>query len=343
MEQQVALTTQEVAEILKIAKNTVYELIKRGELRSYKVGRKVRIDMKDVEEYISRGKNTTFANENKLFTSPLKGELVLPPAPAPSNKLNDYNLNNYNLNNQNSIYNSCSDRNFVICGQDLLLDILTRHLAHHQNGITSLRSYTGSYNGLVDLYRGKADVATAHLWDGETGQYNVPYVRRIIPGIPCVIVHLVCRMQGFYVAKGNPKEINSWEDLTRPEVLMINRECGCGTRILLDEHLRKLKIDSSLINGYEKEDFSHLAVASTVARGEADVAIGNEKPALQVQDIDFIPIQKERYELVIKKQNLSRYPFNIILDILNSKEFQAELLGIGGYDLTEMGKIIAET
>jgi putative molybdopterin biosynthesis protein len=334
MEQQVALTTQEVAEILKIAKNTVYELIKRGELRSYKVGRKVRIDSKDVEEYINRGKGSPSIYENRALTSPLKGELVLPP----SNTSNDYNSNN-----QNPIYNAYSNRNFVICGQDILLDILTRHLARHQNGITSLRSYTGSYNGLVDLYRGKADIATAHLWDGETGQYNIPYVRRIIPGIPCVIIHLVCRMQGFYVAKGNPKGIATWQDLTRSDVLMINRECGCGTRILLDEHLRKLKINSSLINGYEKEDFSHLAVASTVARGEADVAIGNEKPALQVQGIDFIPIQNERYELVIKKQNLNKHPYNTILEILNSKEFQAELSGIGGYDLTEMGKVIAET
>lgn len=318
------LSTQEVAEILNISKNTVYELIKRGELPSYRIGRKVRIDEIDIEEYKNRSRTsakqptqTNFQNNDNLIMSKPTSKNFLP-------------VTNYK-------------NDFIICGQDILLDVLTRHLERHPKGLQALRCYIGSYNGLVELYRGNVTVATAHLWDGDTGEYNLSYVRRILPGVPCVIVHLVCRMQGFYVAKGNPKNITTWEDLTRPDVLMINREKGCGVRVLIDERLRKLGISCKSINGYENEELSHLAVASTVARGDADVGVGNEKAALQVQDVQFIPLQKERYDLIIKKDDINITPVQAVLEILKSKEFQLELLGIGGYDLNETGKIIAET
>ena len=328
MEANSGLTTQEVAQILNISKNTVYELIKRGELPSYRVGRKVRVDEIDIEEYKNKSRTNT-----KI-------------SPTNVEKINEEKTNNSIislLNSKNFLPNSNYKNDFIICGQDILLDVLTRHLEQHPNGLQALRRYIGSYNGLVELYRGNINIATAHLWDGDTGVYNIPYVRRILPGVPCVIVHLVCRMQGFYVAKGNPKNITTWKDLTRSDVLMINRERGCGVRVLIDEKLCKLGIPWQSINGYESEALSHLAVASTVARGDADVAVGNEKAALQVQDIQFVPLQKERYDLIIRKDDINKPPFQAILEILNSKEFQEELRGIGGYDLSDTGKIVDQT
>lgn len=328
MEANSGLTTQEVAQLLNISKNTVYELIKRGELPSYRVGRKVRIDEIDIEEY-----------KNKSRTN-------VKPRVANINKVKEENVNNSDIlqqNTRNFLPVSNYRNDFIICGQDILLDILTRHLERHPNGTQALRCYIGSYNGLVELYRGNVTVATAHLWDGDTGVYNIPYVRRILPGVHCVIVHLVCRMQGFYVAKGNPKNINSWEDLLRPDILMVNRERGCGVRVLIDEKLCKLNIPWQSINGYETEALSHLAVASTVARGDADVAVGIEKAALQVQNVQFVPLQKERYDLIIKKDDINKPNFKALLQILTSKEFQEELRGIGDYDMEDMGKIIAQT
>ncbi|CAB1262582.1 PBP superfamily domain protein [Clostridiaceae bacterium BL-3] len=312
-----ALTPQEVADMLKIAKNTVYELIKRGELKGYKVGKKIRVDTRDVEEYKNRKKNTVSRQNNtrKKDNSSLLDILY------PGNTRED---------------------DFVICGQDMLLDILSRYIEMHYPEIRTFRSYVGSYKGLLGLYMGKVQVATAHLWDGDSGKYNIPFVRRLIPGIPTVIIHLACRMEGFYVAKGNPKNIHSWEDFKKPDINLINRERGCGVRILLDEHLRLLNIKGKNISGYNRECLSHLAVASTVARGEADVGIGNEKTSLQVQNIDFIPLQKERYELVIKKDDMDNPPFNSITKILKSDKFKQELAGIGGYDLSETGNITAE-
>jgi DNA binding domain, excisionase family len=322
IEENSVLTPEEVADILKIAKNTVYELIKRGELNAYKVGKKFRIDLKDIEEY----KNST------------KRKKPLSPPNYLKQQLNDTSSNINIFKSEIALPNG-----LVICGQDSILDILSRYLEIHPKGVRALRSNVGSYNGLYELYNGTAQIAATHLWDGDSGEYNIPYVRRMIPGVPAIIVHIACRMQGFYVAKGNPKKILSWEDLKRDDIKIVNREKGSGTRILLDEHLRKLGILGREINGYQKECSSHIAAASTVARGEADLGIGKETASLSVKDVDFIPIQKERYELVMKKEDMVKGPFQAILEILRSDDFKSELRGIRGYDVGETGQIIAET
>lgn len=321
MNENSALTPQQVADILKVTKNTVYELIKRGELNGYRVGNKVRVDSIDVEAY----KNKT-----------RKGIFPLTPAPR-QNKESSPSANTVLLDE------SPENSRFIICGQDALLDILAQRLSQHPKGTPALRSNVGSYNGLFDLYMGRVQVASCHLWDGDTGQYNVPYVRRMLPGIPAVVLRLASRMQGFYVANGNPKGINDWKDLKRDDIRLINREKGSGTRVLLDEHLRKLGIPGSWVNGYHQECMSHLAVASTVSQGNADVGLGNEKSSLLVKGIDFLPMQKEQYDLVIRKEDWEHPYYSTIVEIIRSREFQMELEGIGGYDLSETGRIIAET
>lgn len=315
------LTPLEVAEILKISKNTVYEMVKRGEINSFRVGNKVRIAMKDVEEY----KNKTMKFQNKRSSN--------------LNLSSAYNCDTMSYPNEEVYRNT----GFVICGQDIILDILARHLQHHPNGVQALRSYTGSYNGLYELYHEKVQVATVHLWDGETNEYNIPYVKRMLPGVPAVIIHLANRMQGFYVVKNNPKGIRGWEDLKRKDISIINREKGSGSRILLDEHIKKMGIESSKLSGYERESTSHITVASTVARGGADIGIGSEKTAQQVKNVEFIPLQVESYDLVIRKEDLIKPHFKAIIQILRSEEFKAEIGGIGGYDLDNLGEIVAET
>ena len=326
MGEDTALTPLEVSEILKISKNTVYELIKRGELNAYRVGRKVRVDKTDVEEYKNRTKSRGRSITSKVSPSITahSSSLILPrqsyatydEMPRPSG--------------------------FVICGQDIMLDILSSYLENHPNGTQALRAYIGSYNGLYSLYHGNVSIATAHLWDGENDEYNVPYVKRMLPGVPAIIVNLAYRIQGLYVAKGNPKNIKGLEDLNRQDIVMINREKGSGTRILLDEHLRKLGINPATLKGYDRESTSHLAVASVIARGGADLGLGNEKYGLQVKGVDFLPLKSERYDLIMKKEDLHKPQFQAVLEIINSEEFKLELEGIGGYDLSDIGKIMAE-
>lgn len=312
MNEKNALSTQEVANMLNVSKSTIYDLIKRGEIRSYKVGRKVRFTEQDVKEYISHSKKSQFA-----ISSPATDSL------------------NFSLTG-----NDKKSDGFIICGQDLILDVLSNYMRLH--GVPALRAYIGSYDSLVSLYKNKINVASAHLLDSDTGTYNIPYVRRLLPGIPTVVIHLTCRMQGLYVQKGNPKSITTWSDFGRNDITMINREQGAGSRVLLDENLRLLGIYGSSIEGYDNETQSHLAVASAISSGKADVAVGNEKIARQVDNIEFIPLQKERYDLVIRKEQLHTIEIQTLLKIIRSEAFKNEFGHIGGYDTSEMGKIVAE-
>jgi putative molybdopterin biosynthesis protein len=306
----ISYTPEEVARILQISRFTVYELIKRGELEAYRIGRKVRVEPADLERYKMRSKKCG------LFLTQATVQTPLP-----------------KLNVQEGI---------ILCGQDAVLDILTRHLEKQLPQLRFLRRYAGSIDGLMALYHGAANLVTAHLWDGDSDEYNIPYVRRILPGHRTVIYNLVYRFEGFYVARGNPKGIRTWIDLARSDIHFVNRECGSGARVLLDEQLRKMNIDHLSIRGYDREESSHLAVASCVARGEADVGLGIEKAAGQVEGIDFIPLIKERYDLVLRKEDLSLPHFQVLLNILQSPTFQNEVRGMGGYDISKMGQLIAE-
>ena len=129
----------------------------------------------------------------------------------------------------------------------------------------------------------------------------------------------------------------------KPGIHFVNRECGSGARVLLDEKLRINNIDRDQVYGYTDEEMSHLAVASRIARGEADVGLGIEKAALQVKELDFIPLQKERYDLIIRREDAEKPIFKALLAVLRSTAFHNELRGMGGYDLTHTGKIMAET
>jgi putative molybdopterin biosynthesis protein len=308
-----ALSTQEVEDLLKVSKSTIYDLIRRGEIQSYKVGRKVRFTEEDVKGYIEHSRESQ-ATKN-----------------APLADGTHFSL----------LGNDKRPDGFIICGQDLILDVLSNYM--RLNNIPALRAYIGSYDGLVSLYRNKVNVTAAHMWDSDTDTYNVPYVRRLLPGIPAVIVHLTCRMQGLYIAKGNPKDIHGWSDFGRDDIVMINREQGAGSRVLLDENLKLLGIFGSSIRGYNKETSSHLAVASAVSRGEADVAVGNEKIARQVDNIEFIPMKMERYDLVLRKEELNTVEIQTMLKIIRSDAFKNEFGNIGGYDTSDMGKVVAET
>lgn len=304
MNQDEALTAEEVAKLLKVSRGTVYSLKDKGELSSFLVGRKLRFTRKAVQAYIERNQPES---ENQVQAVPIAA----------------------------TAHQSDS---FVICGQDIILDALSNYM--NQAGVPSLRSYVGSYDALTSLYKDEVQLASSHLWDGETNTYNVPFVRRLLPGVPAVVVNLTYRTQGFYVAKGNPLGIKTWNDLAKPGIRIVNREKGAGSRILLDEHLRMAGIDPQEVEGYANEVQSHIAVASTVARGRADVTVGSEKIARQVDGIDFVPLQKERYDLVFKKKGIDSRPMRTLMGILETGILKEEFSSLGGYDTSDMGKIM---
>ena len=306
-----SLNVIEVAQMLDITKNTVYEMIKRGELPAYKVGRKIRVDKSDIENYINSQKNKSTPSFETTV----------------------------NINVESP---SIKNGEIIISGQDIILDILCRMIEGKTKNIRTYRSNIGSYNGLYDMYNNKVSISSCHLWDSETDTYNTSFVKKLLPGVPCILINIAYRTQGFYVKRGNPKNIKGWNDLSRSDITMVNREKGSGVRILLDGKLHSLNISNN-IKGYDVEESSHLSVASYVARNMADVGLGNEKVSKQVDNIEFIPLQKERYDLVIKKSDLNNPVYKSIVDILSSKEFKNELEGLGGYDLKDTGKVMGQT
>ncbi|HJF31637.1 MAG TPA: helix-turn-helix transcriptional regulator [Sporosarcina psychrophila] len=315
MREDISYTTEEIAQILKVSKLTVYDLIKKEELPSYRVGRQIRVDAHDLSAYKERAKSGR--NIKRVDTH-------RPENPSFESK------------------SSTTTRQIIISGQDLSLDILANYIEKNSNGYRPLRSYTGSLNSLVSMYQEEADVVSTHLFDGDTGEYNVPYIRKILVGQPYLIVNFLSRWEGFYVRKGNPKNIQSWTDLTKPGITMINREKGSGVRVLIDEKFRVEGISPYRVNGYESEELNHIGVASKVAGGDADVGIGIEKAARLV-DVDFIPLIEERYDLVILKTEQNEGLIDLLTRILQSDSFQKEIKSIGGYDLSQTGNVIYET
>lgn len=302
---------EEVSKLLKISKGTVYELIKKGDLPSYRVGKKIRVSQSDLEVCMNSSDKSLKIVRGKDQTSIEK--LIL------------------------------ENQGLIICGQDVILDLLTRYLEKKNPSLRSLRSYIGSIDGMISLYKGAANITAAHLWDSETDEYNTPYVKKIIPGQSVLVINLAYRMQGFYVLKGNPKNIKDWNDLERRDIIFVNREAGCGARVLLDEKLKVNNIDSRRIKGYNNEELSHIAVASNVSRGLSDVGLGIEKAAMQVPGISFISLMKERYDLIMYKNDLEKSNFQTLLSIIRSNEFKEEVEGLGGYDISRMGEILGET
>ena len=199
--------------------------------------------------------------------------------------------------------------------------------------LTLASSNVGSLGGLLALRRGEAHVAGTHLLDEETGEYNVSFVRRYVPDEDIVLVTLVHRVQGLIAPPGNPKSIESLDDLTRGEVRFVNRQRGSGTRVLLDYLLREQRHRARGHFGYEREEFTHLAVAAAVAGGVVDVGMG-VLSAARALGMDFVPLSTERYDLAIPKQYYESSLLEPVLSLIRSDDFKRKVDALGGYDTT---------
>lgn len=224
----------------------------------------------------------------------------------------------------------------IVASHDLALNLLVSHLKQRDSRTRVEVIYAGSLGSLIALQEGRADIAGIHLLDGETGEYNYPYVKHVLPNQEVAIVHLAYRIQGLMFAAGNPKQIKGLEDLKRPGVRMLNRQKGSGTRVLLDFQLQQLGISARDIEGYETEADTHLAVAEAVARGESDVGLGIEAAA-RVCGADFLPLFRERYDMVIPMENYRSKRLSHLLEIVAGEDFRRVVTETGGYDTSQTG------
>ncbi len=227
---------------------------------------------------------------------------------------------------------------FAIGSHDISLDLLAQFLAPCQRRLASVN--VGSLGGIMALKKGETHLAGAHLLHPESGEYNLPYIQEHLPGRALRVVTLVGRTQGLFLEKGNPKKIQSLEDLIRKDISTVNRQRGSGTRLLLDFHLKQLDILPESVNGYDHEEYTHLAAAAVVASGRADCALGIEAASYAL-DLDFLPLYTERFDLLIPEEFVSGELLKPLFELLEDPRFRDAVKTRPGYDVSEMGKLVA--
>ena len=229
----------------------------------------------------------------------------------------------------------------AIGSHDMTLDLLASHVRRARPQMTLASSNVGSMGGLMALARGEAHMAGSHLLDEATGEYNLSFIRRFLKGRGIVVVNLVQRIQGLIVPNGNPMGIGALADLARDDVEFINRQRGSGTRLLLDYKLKELGIEFEEVRGYDREEYTHLAVAAAVAGGRADVGLGILSAA-NAMGLDFVPLLSEQYDLVIPSERYEDEKVQFVLSVIRDDTFRREVDALGGYDTSSMGQVVAE-
>jgi putative molybdopterin biosynthesis protein len=228
---------------------------------------------------------------------------------------------------------------FCIGSHDLILDLMAQFLAKSERRLVSANA--GSQGGLIAIKRGEAHMAGTHLLDPENGEYNISYIRRFIPDVPVKLVTLAGREQGLVVRRGNPKSVNSLRDISRADILFVNRQRGSGTRVLLDYHLGLLGISSDSINGYQQEEYTHLGVAAAVASGRATCGLA-VAAAAQALDLEFIPLFQERYDLVFPQEYARSQLLAPLFELLFEPAFKEAISRLVGYDVSMMGNVVLD-
>ncbi|CCU78468.1 Molybdopterin biosynthesis protein MoeA / Periplasmic molybdate-binding domain [Halanaerobium saccharolyticum subsp. saccharolyticum DSM 6643] len=226
----------------------------------------------------------------------------------------------------------------LIGSHDLSLDLIRNEIRKRNYNFDLKLQTVGSMAGLTALRRGESHLAGAHLLDPENGEYNVSYLRKFFKGQKLLVVNLVYREQGLYLKKGNPKNIANIDDLTQNNINYINRQRGAGTRVLFDFLLSQNEIETNQISGYEKEEYTHIAAAAAVGRGSADAALGI-RAAAEVMDVDFLPLAEEKYDLIIKAENIDDPRINKLIKLISENKIKSKIENLGGYNCQETGNI----
>ena len=233
------------------------------------------------------------------------------------------------------------EQEISVAGCDPAIFLVGEHLRRHKDRTTVVGWTMGSMAALQSLQRGEVHVAGMHLFDPVTSESNLPFLRRALKGSGYEVVTFATWEEGFLVRAGNPLSIRSATDLTEPMVTLVNREEGSGARLLLDQRLRASGIEPTQVRGYDHVASTHVDVARAIAQRHAEVGIGIRSAAQQF-NLDFVPLQTARYDLVVPKSYLKSHPtLTHLFETLVSRPFRTEIAALGGYDTSETGKVRA--
>lgn len=265
---------------------------------------------------------TSLSRANALLLSPRQSEGYLEGASAPA----------LLLRSRERIA-----RTLLAAGShDVALEALGAALRRH--GFDLVSSNIGSIAGLVSLKRRACHLAGTHVLDPATGAYNDAAIARFCAGERVVLIGFVDRVQGLIVAPGNPLRLACVADVARTRARFVNRQRDSGTRILLDYLLAQASVEPTAVEGYERIEFTHTAVAALVASGAADCGLGI-LAAAQALRCGFVPLADERYELATTAARLEEEPFQALLDVLRAPELRRTVVALGGYRVERMGEI----
>ncbi len=295
------MNTKEVAEYLGLNEKRIYQLAKLGEIPAARIGGKWVFPRSLMDQWI-----IDRARGN------LKGA-----ASVPAHIL------------------------LVMGSNDFAWEVISHMLQDAPFHMVVSMANVGSTGGLIALEQGLAHVAGIHLFDPESGRYNLPVLPKFLSGKALAVFHLFKRHQGLMVKRGNPLKITGIEDLARPEVRFVNRQKGSGTRLLLDHELTRSGVSPEAIRGYYREVETHLAVAMEILRGRVDCGVGVASIATSL-GLGFIPLREEAYDLVILKEALELPQVRALLKVIRSGGFREALKGVGGYGLEGSGEKIWE-
>ena len=222
---------------------------------------------------------------------------------------------------------------------DPILDMLHTYMKKSYPEFYIFSANTGSTDGLKALNNGYTDIAWSHLFDPKSGEYNIPFLSNYLPNVKPIVVNLFQRDLGFLVAPKNPFHIRGFEDLAQKGVRLINRQKGSGTRVLLDHHLKRLKIPTSRIQGYEREVYTHFEVGLSILSKEADAGIATIAVS-KLLGLPFLPITQESFDMILDQSTFFEKGIQAFIEILNSPEFRNRVERLGSYDFKSSGKIL---
>jgi putative molybdopterin biosynthesis protein len=301
-------TAQDVASELKIKKTTVYELIKRGELKATKVGKQLRISQKQLNEYLGTDSQPDGNGDSEAFLSKVTD---IPPIPATL----DLQKNEFLLNTNGLIISS---------QESATVELLRSMLP---SSIPLLHSYLNDYNSLYSLYYEKTHLALVDICEDNSFSAD-SFIKNLLPGLDVMKVSLFKYPVGLYIRRTNPKGIKTLEDLKRSDITMANREKGNCCRMFLDLKLKKMKISADDIQGYQTEVLSHMSLANAILNGKADTGIGDLTLLSSYPQLEGIPLVKSSLYLVFQYNYQTHPAFQSIMKVIKSEEFRGALIQI---------------
>lgn len=306
-------TAQEVADLLKIKKTTVYELIKKNLLPSSKVGKQIRISKSDLNAYLNQNSDPVCSN---VIPQPV------PLADATDNALRTRDYLRYN-------------NGLIVSGQDELISVFCAYFQLEPEHVPVILHSLNLYDSLYSLYFEKVHAAFAPILQDKDGDP----LRYMIPGVSMVSVQVAEVSYGLYVKKSNPYHINSIKSLSASNARIMMGEKGSVCRIVFDKCMLEAGVSHDQLNVSDRESISALAAAAAVDSGQADVAVGSRSILNQFSDLDFIPLRKADLKLIFCSKFLNYPAFQGMIRVVQSAGFRRRLMQMEGYGCAHTGDV----